>query len=86
MSKWYTGGAFSNAAGSFSNGFYIFAIPRGSETQANINATFTLAGAPSRSNVQVVGEGRTVNIVNGQFTDTFATVYSPHIYGPIPYP
>jgi hypothetical protein len=86
MSKWYTDGPYTNSTGSFDNGFYIFTTVRGSEAQSNISATFTLAGAPSKSGVPVVGEGRTVNIVNGQFTDTFANAYAVHIYGPISYP
>jgi hypothetical protein len=86
MAKWYTGGPYSNSTGSFGNGFYIFTTVRGSETQSNINATFTLAGSPTKSNIPVVGEGRTVNIASGQFTDTFANAYAVHIYGPISYP
>jgi hypothetical protein len=86
MSKWYTGGTFTNATGTFGNGFYIFTTVRGSGAQTNINATFTLAGSPNNSNIPVVGEGRTITISSGHFSDVFANAYTIHIYGPIPYP
>jgi hypothetical protein len=60
-------------------GFWIFASPRGSETQANISATFTTADGYSGP-VTVAGENRTVQATGGQFTDTFATGATVHIY------
>jgi hypothetical protein len=97
MAKWYTDGPYTSAAhtcgaitnpsGTFDTGFYIFATLRGSKTQSSVNATFTLAGSPTKSNVPVVGENRTVDITGGQFTDTFGYPGSTvHIYGPILYP
>lgn len=86
MAKWYTGGTYSNATGTFSNGFYIFTTVRGSESQSNINATFTLAGSPNKT-IPVVGESRNVSTNgSGVFTDTFANAYTIHIYGPVAYP
>jgi hypothetical protein len=79
MAKYYTGGAYSNSSGSFSNGFYLFASPRGSESQKNINATFTTADGYSGP-VTVVGENRTVQATHGVFTDVFATGSTIHIY------
>jgi hypothetical protein len=92
--KYYTGGGFTNSTGTFGNGFYILSDVRGSETQTNISATFTVVsnyagavpviknlGGPSQSSGTVTattGGGRSV------FTDTFATAYDVHVYGPIP--
>jgi hypothetical protein len=72
-----------------SNSFYIFATPRGSESQTNINATFTVAGNYSGpipvtcacSPAQSTG---TVTVSNHTFSDTFAHAWDVHIYGPIP--
>jgi hypothetical protein len=83
MAKWYNGGSYSNSTGTFGNGFYIFTDVRGSESQSNISATFTIANT-GKTSVPVVGEGRSVTVTNGgtQFTDTFANAYTVHIYGP----
>ena len=59
--------------------FYIFADTRDPETETNIAATFTLAD-PNATSVTVVGENRTIPVVNGEFTDTFATAATVHIY------
>ena len=59
--------------------FYIFADTRDSLTQTNIPATFTVAD-PNATSVTVVGENRTIPVVNGVFTDTFATAATVHIY------
>ena len=79
MCKWYLGGIYTNSSGTFPNGFYIFADVRGSVSQVNISATFTV-NDPVATSVNVVGEGRSIPIVGGQFTDTFATAYTVHIY------
>jgi hypothetical protein len=70
---YYTNGA------PLANGFYIFATPRGSEAQTNINATFTTADGYTGP-VTVVGENRTVQATNGIFADTFADGSTVHIY------
>ena len=59
--------------------FYIFADTRESMTQTNISATFTIADKNATS-VTVVNENRTIPVVNGVFTDTFATAATVHIY------
>ena len=59
--------------------FYIFADTKDSLTQTNIPATFTIAD-PNATSVTVVGENRTIAVVNGVFTDTFATAATVHIY------
>jgi hypothetical protein len=79
MSKLYKGGTFTNAAGTFTNGFYIFACVRGSPAQTNLSATFVIADT-SATQANVIGEGRSIPIRNGTFTDTFATAYTNHIY------
>jgi len=42
--------------------------------------TFTLPAGITGTTVTVVGEGRTLPVTNGTFTDTFAAEYSHHIY------
>jgi hypothetical protein len=74
---WYQGGNVTNAGLALVNGFYVFASVRGSQTQTNVSATFTVA---SGSLATVVGESRTIPISGGQFTDTFATGNTIHIY------
>ena len=79
MTKYYTGGSYTNAAGTMANGYYVFGSVRGPESQSNIHATFTTADHYSGP-VTVVNESRTVQATNGVFTDTFATAASVHIY------
>jgi len=79
MAKYYTGGTYSNSAGTFHNGFYVFACVRGSAAQTGITATFTTTGGYSGP-VTVMNESRTVTASGGVFTDTFATAYDVHIY------
>ena len=59
--------------------FYIFADTRDPMTQTNIPATFTIADK-NASSVTVVNENRTIPVVNGVFSDTFATAATVHIY------
>ena len=59
--------------------FYIFADTADALTQTNISATFTIADT-NATEVVVVGENRTIPVVNGVFTDTFATAATVHIY------
>ena len=54
---------------------YIFAMTDGS-TGAR---TFTLPPGVT-GNVEVVGEGRTIAVANGTFTDSFASEFTHHIY------
>jgi hypothetical protein len=63
------------------NKFYIFAMPRYSETLTNQTATFTIKDTGATV-VTVLNEGRTIAITNGgtQFVDTFATATTVHIY------
>ncbi|WP_284978060.1 hypothetical protein [Arthrobacter sp. fls2-241-R2A-200] len=42
--------------------------------------TFTLPAGITGSQVQVVGENRTIAVQNGKFTDSFANEYTHHIY------
>lgn len=42
--------------------------------------TFTLPPGVTGTTVEVVGEGRTLPVVDGRFTDTFAAEYTHHVY------
>lgn len=42
--------------------------------------TFTLPSGISGTSVEVVGEGRTLPVTNGTFTDSFANEYTHHVY------
>lgn len=55
---------------------YIYAV---SMRPGSTNATFTLRGFTGTSNVEVVGENRTITSNEGIFQDTFSD-YSVHIY------
>ncbi|MDQ4501521.1 hypothetical protein [Sinomonas sp. ASV322] len=57
---------------------YVFAH-MAADTVSNAPVTFTLAGG-SGTSVTVVGEGRTIPVVNGKFTDVFANTDTVHIY------
>ena len=72
-------GGLEVMAKDYNGQFYIFADTRDSETQTNIPATFTIADKNAIS-VTVVNENRTIPVVNGVFTDTFATAATVHIY------
>ncbi len=59
--------------------FTIFADTRDSGSATDIPATFHVAD-PSATSVTVVNENRTIPVVNGTFSDTFATGATVHIY------
>ena len=89
MTKYYTGGSFTNPSGTFGNGFYIIASPRASESATNIAATFKIPGNYSGPvNVIDASTGApsesTLTVSNHQITDTFAHAYDTQIIGPIP--
>ena len=75
----YLSGGIETMAKDYNGQFYIFADTRDSETQTNISATFTIADKNATS-VTVVNENRTIPVMNGVFTDTFATAATVHIY------
>jgi hypothetical protein len=70
MAKWYK-----------NSQFYIFAMPRYSQSLTNKTATYTIKDTGA-SQVTVLNENRTIPITNGgtQFTDTFANGNTVHIY------
>ena len=72
-------GGIEVMAKDYNGQFYIFADTRDSETQTNIHATFTIADKNALS-VTVVNENRTIPVVNGVFSDTFANGATVHIY------
>ena len=66
----------------YSNGvYYVFAGSGrpGQPPQPGQKVTFHLAGAPNTS-VTVLNEHRTLRVVHGEFTDTFADADTVHIY------
>jgi hypothetical protein len=75
------GGTVSVMTKYYNNRFYLFAASGqpGTPPPANQNVTFTLAGSPTTT-VTVVNENRSLNVINGQFTDTFADANTVHIY------
>jgi len=76
-----TSGDVSTMAKDSNGSFYIFAGSGrlASPPTANQQVTFTVAGAPTTT-VTVVNENRTIPVVNGVFSDTFADASSVHIY------
>jgi hypothetical protein len=74
-------GTVSTMAKFYNGNFYIFAGSGqpGTPPSANQSVTFSIAGAPTTT-ATVVYEGRTINVVNGQFSDTFADANAVHIY------
>jgi hypothetical protein len=74
-------GAVSVMTKYYNHRFYLFAGSGqpGTPPPPNQDVTFTLAGSPNTT-VTVVNENRSINIVNGQFTDTFADANAVHIY------
>jgi hypothetical protein len=76
------GKADVSAMAKYSNGtFYVFAASGKPATPPppNQSVTFKLAGNYT-GKVTVVDEGRTLQAVNGVFTDKFANEDSVHIY------
>lgn len=59
--------------------FTIFAITREEKGAGSVEATFTTAGGYTGP-VTVVGESRTVTATGGEFTDTFSSEATVHIY------
>ncbi|WP_415856672.1 hypothetical protein [Sinomonas sp. G460-2] len=57
---------------------YLFAH-MAADAVSNDSVTFSLAGGIGKS-VTVVGENRTIPVVGGKFTDTFANTNTVHIY------
>lgn len=57
--------------------FYVLAMPRYSQTVTNQVATFTVK---SGTTAVVIDEARSIPISGGQFSDTFATANTVHIY------
>ena len=74
-----TQGGIEAAAHLYNGNYYIFADTRDSMSQTNISATFTL-NDPNATSVTVFNESRTIPVVNGSFSDTFATAATVHIY------
>jgi hypothetical protein len=88
MTKYYTGGTFTNSSGTFGNGFYIFATYRGSETATNISVAFTTADSYAGPVTAINADGGgttygtryTLTASGGEFSDTLAAGSSVRIY------
>jgi len=65
-----------------STGRYLFAS---SYSDGTATGTFTIQGAGAGSFVDVLGESRTIPIVNGTFADSFGP-YAVHLYQVVPEP
>jgi hypothetical protein len=58
------------------NTTYVFAVGM---RNAPAKASFTVRDLPAATKAEAIGEGRSVGVTNGQFTDDFAA-YSVHLY------
>jgi len=74
-----TFGGVETMAKEYNGQFYIFADTRNAETSTNLGTTFTTADHYTGP-ITVMGENRTLQAVNGVFTDTFASGSTVHIY------
>lgn len=90
---YYTGSRFTNSAGTFGPGFYIFVSVRGSESQTRpITSTFTLPSSDTTAtgtvqDVCACSPTQSTGSVSyspsaKQFTETFNKVSDVHIIGP----
>jgi hypothetical protein len=64
----------------FNGSFYIFATTRNSKSVTNTSATFTINPNAAVNQITVIGENRTIPVIDHQFTDTFANAWTVHIY------
>jgi hypothetical protein len=80
---YYTGPTYPSAISGetiSTNTFYIFATTSyGEDHVGSISVTFNIANT-SATLATVIGEGRTIPISGGSFTDTFAYAWTVHVY------
>lgn len=82
VADWLTTSSGVSAATRYQgSNYYIIA---GSKQRASQTATFNLSSAFGATQVEVVGESRTLPISAGAFTDTFADKDAVHIYKLVP--
>ncbi len=90
MTKYYSGGSFTNSSGTFGNGFYILVTGRGQESTTNIPITLTLPSSDTASgtvNYIDASTGApttgTLTVASHQITFTLPHAYDTYIIGPI---
>lgn len=74
--RWDFGAGLDTALKTYEGSAYIFAMASGNPGERR----FTLPSGVGGTEVEVVGEGRKLPVVNGAFTDSFDAEYSRHIY------
>jgi hypothetical protein len=74
--KWSFGTGLDTMLKSYNGSAYVFAMTDGTSG----NRTFTLPAGVTGTSVTVVDENRTIPVVNGSFSDNFASENSYHIY------
>jgi hypothetical protein len=73
---WSFGAGLDTALKALDGYAYIFAMPAGSTG----SKTFTLPSGVTGTQVEVVGENRTIAVSSGKFSDTFPNEYTHHVY------
>ena len=74
--KWDFGAGLATALKVHDGYAYVLAMTDGGTGER----TFALPTGLRGNSVEVVGEGRTLAVSNGAFTDTFATEATHHVY------
>lgn len=78
--QWTFNPGVSTMLKEYRGSYYVFAMQKRSAATAG-TFTFTLpAGMPRNGSVEVVNEGRSLPLVDGRFTDSFAHEFSHHTY------
>lgn len=79
--QWDFGANLDTMLKTYNDSAYIFSMISGDASSQPGNRTFSLPPdlANARS-IEVVNEGRSIPVTNGQFTDNFAAEYTYHIY------
>jgi len=76
--KYSFGAGLDTMLKTYNGSAYVFSMVDGASTPGS--RTFTLPGGITGSQVEVVGENRTIQISGGKFTDGFASESSYHVY------
>ena len=71
-----SGGGLKTLTKNYNNSWYLFTGSDGSTG----TRTITLPASTTATSVEVVGENRTLPITNHQFSDTYVTSNTTHIY------
>jgi hypothetical protein len=74
---WKFGDGIDSMLKTYNGDAYIFAMTQDAKTGAR---TFTLPAGITGTNVEVVDEGRTIQVSGGKFTDNFPVENTHHVY------